>query len=80
MLRKQRHGKGKGPRSVSRIGRQYKSKLWRRKKLADREMKSDTDDKQSMDVPSDLEDVVNEPVSELDHSSMPTALVTWSNL
>ena len=85
---------GKGPRSASRIGRQYKNKLWRRKKLTqiavssdhelDHEARSDdnshkSDDEQSLEVPSDLEDVVNEIVSELDHSPIerPIVLVRW---
>ena len=32
---------GKGPRNASRIGRQYKNKLWRRKKLTQIAVSSD---------------------------------------
>ena len=70
---------GKGPMSASYIGRRRKNKLWRRKKLthheSDHKARSDdnTNNEESLEVPSDLEDVVNEIVtekSEMDQSPM----------
>lgn len=78
-----RNKNGKGPRSASCIGRRHKNKLWMRRKLTHTDHESDhkarsddnTDNEESLEVPSELEDVVNKIVSEMDQSPMETPTV-----
>ena len=79
-----RKKRGKGSRSISRIGCRRKNTLWKRKKTCTNTLNLDSDssgfpepaassddtelEELSPEVPSDLEDIVLEIVAELDNS------------
>ena len=79
--KQKRHGKG--PKSACCISCQHKNKLWRKKKLTHIDHESDhkarsvdnTNGEESLVVPSDLENVINEIVPEMNQCHMETPTI-----